>query len=137
MNTFSDVQFYNYVFQRQMDAMGLKPDKITHHFMVMTFAKAGVFNMADQYIRKMIDRKELPTMEMYNDLVTEACARNLSMVVSTPYRCLLPPSIPPPISHSSVAVLIHHVDSNDRHHAPLLPCLAGMRIPARVRRPQI
>ena len=67
-----------------MEAMGLKPDKITHHFMVMTFAKAGVFKMADNYIQEMMGRNELPTMEMYNDLVTEACVRNLSMLVGTP-----------------------------------------------------
>ena len=64
-----------------MKAMGLKPDKITHHFMVMTFAKAGVFKMADDYIQNMIKSNELPTMDMYDDLVTEACHRNLSLMV--------------------------------------------------------
>ena len=61
--------------------MGLKPDKITHHFMVATFAKAGVFKMADDYIQDIIESNELPTMDMYDDLVTEACKRNFSLLV--------------------------------------------------------
>ena len=64
-----------------MQEMGIKPDKITHHFMVLTFAKAGVFQMADSYIQDMIGRNELPTLDMYSDLATEACGRSLPMLV--------------------------------------------------------